>query len=197
MRHAPRRAEPRAPMTRTHVALLRGINVGRAKRIAMSDLRKAIESLGATDVRTLLNSGNAAFAWPAARAATTSIARDIEEAVEGRLGVGSLVVVLARAELAGILDALPASVGKLDPSRVLIGVPPTTSDLRALDALRAKRWAPETLDIGARAAVMGVQEGIADSRLVMAVDAAMGKRITSRNLATLRKLAALVEEEAT
>ena len=44
-----------------YVALFRGINVGKAKRIAMADLRALLEKLGYTDVRTLLNSGNAVF----------------------------------------------------------------------------------------------------------------------------------------
>jgi len=35
------------------VALLRGINVGRAKRVAMADLRKLLGSLGYSDVVTL------------------------------------------------------------------------------------------------------------------------------------------------
>jgi uncharacterized protein (DUF1697 family) len=48
------------------VALLRGINVGRAKRVAMADLRALVESLGYGDARTLLNSGNVVFAVPAA-----------------------------------------------------------------------------------------------------------------------------------
>ena len=45
----------------THVALLRGINVGKAKRVAMADLRGLMEELGYTEVRTLLNSGNVVF----------------------------------------------------------------------------------------------------------------------------------------
>jgi uncharacterized protein (DUF1697 family) len=40
--------------------MLRGINVGKAKRIAMADLRAAVEELGFTNVRTLLNSGRKA-----------------------------------------------------------------------------------------------------------------------------------------
>jgi hypothetical protein len=39
------------------IALLRGINVGRAKRIAMADLRGLFVDLGHKNVRTLLNSG--------------------------------------------------------------------------------------------------------------------------------------------
>ena len=44
-----------------YVALFRGINVGKAKRIAMADLRALLGKLGYTDVQTLLNSGNAVF----------------------------------------------------------------------------------------------------------------------------------------
>ena len=43
----------------THIALIRGINVGTAKRVAMGDLREMLSGLGYSDVRTLLNSGNA------------------------------------------------------------------------------------------------------------------------------------------
>ena len=45
----------------TYIALLRGINVGKAKRIAMADLRALLEGLGHADVATLLNSGNVVF----------------------------------------------------------------------------------------------------------------------------------------
>ena len=40
-------------VTTRWVALLRGINVGRNKRIAMADVRAMLESLGNADVRTL------------------------------------------------------------------------------------------------------------------------------------------------
>ena len=48
-------------MTGRHVALIRGINVGHAKRVAMADLRKLFEDLGYREVRTLGNSGNVVF----------------------------------------------------------------------------------------------------------------------------------------
>ena len=40
------------------VAFLRGINVGRAKRLAMADLRGLCEQFGFEDVRTQGQSGN-------------------------------------------------------------------------------------------------------------------------------------------
>ena len=44
-----------------HVALLRGINVGTAKRVAMADLRRVAADLGFERPETLLNSGNLVF----------------------------------------------------------------------------------------------------------------------------------------
>ena len=40
------------------VILLRGINVGRHKRISMADLRRLLEERGYGDVKTYLQSGN-------------------------------------------------------------------------------------------------------------------------------------------
>ena len=45
----------------THIALIRGINVGPSKRVPMAALREMLSGLGYTDVRTHLNSGNAVF----------------------------------------------------------------------------------------------------------------------------------------
>jgi len=48
----------------THVAFLRGINVGGNRLIKMTELRRAFEALGLLKVQTLIASGNVAFAAP-------------------------------------------------------------------------------------------------------------------------------------
>jgi uncharacterized protein (DUF1697 family) len=68
------------------VALIRGINVGRAKRVAMADLIALVESLGYQDVRTLLNGGNIVFTAPGA---ITRAAVRIENELASRLGVSA------------------------------------------------------------------------------------------------------------
>ena len=45
----------------TYLALLRGINVGGRKLIAMSDLRDLFAALGLEEARSLLQSGNLVF----------------------------------------------------------------------------------------------------------------------------------------
>ena len=54
------------------VALLRGINLGSKRRVAMADLRELLAELGYEDVRTVLASGNAVFTGPKARARSSS-----------------------------------------------------------------------------------------------------------------------------
>jgi uncharacterized protein (DUF1697 family) len=52
----------------TYVALIRGVNnIGKARRVAMADLRAVFEGLGFRGVRTLLNSGNVVFSAPGER----------------------------------------------------------------------------------------------------------------------------------
>src|SRR5690606_9920846 len=60
----------------------RGLNVGKAKRIAMAELRPLFEDLGYRDFRTLLNSGNGVFA--SRRTDTAVDARRLAEGLGGR-----------------------------------------------------------------------------------------------------------------
>ena len=79
-------------MSSTHVALIRGINVGRASRVAMADLRAALSDLGYEGVRTVLNSGNVLLDAPGED--TGSIAAAIERVLAGDLDVPASVIVL-------------------------------------------------------------------------------------------------------
>ena len=82
----------------THIALLRGINVGGHNKVAMADLRDVMASLGHTDVVTYIQSGNVVFS--AAEADTGALASDLEQAIAAALGVTPAVVVLSREDLA-------------------------------------------------------------------------------------------------
>ncbi len=46
-----------------YIALLRGINIGRSKRIKMADLVKTLDSLGFKNIKTYLQSGNVIFEY--------------------------------------------------------------------------------------------------------------------------------------
>jgi len=174
------------------VALIRGINVGRAKRVAMADLRALVESLGYSDVRTLLNSGNIVFTAP--RTAPGNAAARIEKALASRLGVPARVTVLTAAELAAIVDENPLAKIASDASRLLICVLADPADRSKLLPLQKLAWGKEALAVGRRAAYLWCADGISSGRLFEEVGRAVGDAGTSRNVATMKKILALAEE---
>jgi uncharacterized protein (DUF1697 family) len=178
-------------MADTFVALLRGINVGKAKRVAMADLRKLIEGLGYGDVRTLLNSGNVVFTGP--KSAAKDAGAKIENAIASKLGVTSRVTVIDASELAVAMDENP--LGKLahEPRLLLVAVLAKPADRALLAPLAKQKWSPEALAIGTRVAYIWCPNGQIDSPVAKAVWKALGDRVTARNLATMLKLQAIVE----
>src|ERR1700682_1845458 len=91
------------------VALLRGVNIGKAKRVPMAELRALLSGLGYTGVATLLNSGNAVFR--ARRGTPTKHAKNIATAISTQLKVEVPVIVKSASELAAILAENPIKVG--------------------------------------------------------------------------------------
>lgn len=179
-------------MAGRHVALIRGINVGRAKRVAMADLRVLMADLGYRDVRTVLNSGNIVFTVPP-RAHADAAGR-IEQALASRLGVSARVIVLAAAELAATMADNPLGDITDNPSRLLVFVFAKPADRSKLKPLTERDWAPEALAIGRRAAYLWCPAGIIESPLAAVLGRILGDAVTSRNWATMTKLHALVAE---
>jgi uncharacterized protein (DUF1697 family) len=173
------------------IALLRGINVGRAKRVAMADLRALVESLGYGDVHTLLNSGNVVFT--AAGAKAKGSAARIEKAIASKLNVVSRVCVLDAAELAAAIATNPLAKMAHDPARMLLAVTGTPADHAKLAALEKQAWTPEALVVGKRVSYLGCADGIIASKLVQAMSRALGDAVTTRNWTTMTKLLALAE----
>ena len=89
----------------SHLALLRGINVGGRNKVPMADLREVVTSLGHTGVSTYIQSGNVLFSTTGTDNA--KLAAALESAIEDRFGIWSSVVVLTRDELAQVLAANP------------------------------------------------------------------------------------------
>ncbi len=92
---------------RSHVALLRGVNVSGANRISMPVLREVVESLGHEEVVTYLQSGNVVFAARAPGAKDPTIARAMEATIAERLGVHVSVIVVRAAELMDVVRVNP------------------------------------------------------------------------------------------
>jgi uncharacterized protein (DUF1697 family) len=175
---------------RRHVALIRGINVGRAKRVAMADLRALVGDLGYGDVRTLLNSGNVVFSVPGSARGDPAVR--IEKGMTERLGISARVTVLTAEELAAVVADNPLGKFARDPSRLFVTVLFDPADRKRLLPLARQEWTPDVFAVGARAAYLWCPKGMMDSRLVAAVNRLLGDAATTRNWATMTRLHALV-----
>ncbi len=130
------------------VALLRGVNVGGAKRVPMADLRNLVEALGYVEVSTLLNSGNVVFTVP--KGTSGDAATRIERAIAARLGVSTRVTVLTGREVASAVRKNPFASVAHDPARLLVLSFPDPKAMARLKPLAKERWEPEALALGAR-----------------------------------------------
>ena len=173
-------------MASTHVALIRGINVGKTKRVAMADLRALVESFGYTDVRTLLNSGNVVFTAPGTTAARA--AERIEEGLEKKLRVPARVIVLTARDVATVVSENSLHAVATNASRLLVAVYFDPKDRRRLLPLTEGEWGDERLVVGARAAYIWCPDGILVSKLQVAVGKLLRDATTTRNWATIVKL---------
>jgi len=179
-----------------YVALLRGINVGRAKRISMAELRAVFEALGHSQVRTLLNSGNVIFTAKGSERgrsagrtpATAMLATPIERAIERDLGISSRVTVFSAAELDRAVRENPLAEASRIPSRFLVAFLRDPADRPRLAPVEAGRWTPERIAVGTRVAYLWCPDSITESPLLKAVTRATGDGMTARNWTTVMKL---------
>ncbi|HEX7121829.1 MAG TPA: DUF1697 domain-containing protein [Gemmatimonadaceae bacterium] len=177
----------------TQVALLRGVNVGTAKRVPMAGLRSMVEGLGFADVRTLLNSGNVVYT--ARGVAPTEAAARIEQGLVRRLGVSARVFVYTAREIAEAVSRNPLVDLCDNPSRMFVAFMATPAHGRKLQPLLKQKWEPEQLSVGKRVAWLWCPGGLIDSPLMVPVSKTLGDAVTIRNWATVTKLHAMVTGE--
>jgi len=176
----------------TFVALLRGINVGKAKRVSMAELRSLLGGLGYTNVATVLNSGNAIFRT--SKGAPTKHATEIASAISDRLKLEVSVIVKSARELATIIAENPISAEANEHSRFLVVFVQHAKALLRLTAIEPLVAPPERFEIGKNAAYFLCPDGILQSKAGDALLGKAGTSVTTRNWATVIKLRSLTDE---
>ena len=166
-------------MTR-YIALLRGINVGRAKRVAMPQLREMAAGLGCTDVATVLNSGNLLLTTDED---ADTLRRRLEQGIEADLGLHADVVVRTAEQLAAVLAANPFPDG--DPSRVTIAFLSAAAPEGLAGRMAALATEDEPFLVTDSEVYVHYGHGQGESRLAAA---SYGVGSTVRNLRTVTRL---------
>jgi uncharacterized protein (DUF1697 family) len=177
-------------MTTTWVALLRGINVGRNKRIAMSDLRDMLIRLSYADARTHLQSGNAIFSG--ARQKPAAIEQEISAGIRKAFGMDVAVLVRSAADLDAVVEANPfitRGVATSELHATFLAAPPAAAKIAAVDR---DACAPDEFALGEGVIYLRLRHGVMGSRLPN-WDKVLGVPTTTRNWNTTTRLRDLAE----
>lgn len=179
-------------MTNKHtwVILLRGINVGGVK-VPMADLKKMLEGIGMTEVKTLLASGNVVLDSEISDA--VELKRVVEAALAETFGRKLVVLIRSIGQIQTLVDANPFRDLKIPANprlnvTFLGGAPKGRLDL----PWRAEDGTVEMIAFGDDAIL-----SVHDADRIGTIDAmemigkVYGKDITTRNWNTVEKIAAL------
>jgi uncharacterized protein (DUF1697 family) len=176
-----------------YVALLRGINVGKAKRVPMPGLRTALEGAGYTDVRTLLVSGNVVLT-PPDEGGPDAIAEDVSRVVRQGWGHDVRVIVRTAEEIAGVVRGCPVPEPE-NGSRFMVAFlshAPAAGALKPpdADAIGDDGWWARDREV-----YVWCPKGLLDSPAMAYLTALdLGVDVTVRNWNTVVKLAALASD---
>ena len=165
------------------VALLRAVNVGGTGKLPMTDLKTLCEDAGCTDVRTYIASGNVVLRSGLTESRLTSA---LEKKLQAYAGKRVGVMIRTAAEMKSVVKRNPFPKGA--PNRV---VAIFLDKAPARDALaRVSGRKDEEIALGKREIYVHYGDGMGASKLKIPA----AKDGTARNMNTVAKLAAMVEE---
>jgi uncharacterized protein (DUF1697 family) len=170
-----------------YISLLRGINVGANRKIAMDELRALYESLGMAGAQTLLQSGNVVFQSELTN--RRALARQLEEGIEQRFGFRPAVLLRTSDEWRAVISRNPLSAVHADPSKRVVMFLSDSPTQDAIDALVKGYTGPETIQVTGQEAYLYYPDGLGRSKLTNTfIERKLSVTGTARNWNTVTRL---------
>jgi uncharacterized protein (DUF1697 family) len=174
------------------VALLRGINVGPHKRIAMPALRETLSRAGFENVRTYVQSGNVLLR---STASELELRDTLERLIHAEFGFEVDVLVRTDAQLAQVVANDPLGEVAQNPKRYQVTFLSAELEPTVLEKLNQLRAPREALAAHGREIYAWHPDGAARSKLWAALAGnTLGVTATSRNWTTVTTLLAMAQE---
>jgi len=119
---------------KTYIALLRGINVGGHKKVAMATLRESLSNSGLTNVKTYIQSGNIVF--KSEENNTKKLEEKIQQLIELHFGFLVPIIVKTKQELQQVFDncTFPEEK-KIKSYFIVLDAIPNTKDIKEVESL--------------------------------------------------------------
>jgi uncharacterized protein (DUF1697 family) len=180
----------------TFVVLMRGINVGSARKLPMADLRALCASLGFERPQTYIQSGNLVVG---AKGSGPALRRVLEKELADRFGFAVDVIVRTVAAWEGSVAANPfAGDNKALPKMLHLYLPRDPLKAGAAKALEPRAQSGERISSAGGALWIDYgANGVARSKLSpLLIDKACGSPTTGRNWNSVLKISEMIAERA-
>jgi uncharacterized protein (DUF1697 family) len=170
----------------TYIALLRGINVGGKNSLPMKDLTSIFEALGASNVKTYIQSGNVVFQSDSKD--ISSFSKRLGTEIRERRGFEPHILIIAPSEVETAITNNPFREAESEPKSLHIGflaVAPENPDLNKLASLKKDS---ERFCLMGSIFYLHAPEGVGRSKLAASREKLLGVPMTDRNWNTVCKL---------
>lgn len=171
----------------TYIALLRGINVGGKNSLPMKDLKSILEILGASNVKTYIQSGNVVF-QSALKDDISSFSKRLGIEIRERHGFEPQILVIGLAEVETAMMNNPFPEAESEPSSLHLGFlasAPENPDLEKLESLKKES---ERFCLIDNIFYLHAPEGVGRSKIAASSEKLLGVPMTDRNWNTVCKL---------
>lgn len=176
-----------------YIALFRGINVGGNSKLPMTDLVAILEAVGAREIKTYIQSGNAVFRF--AEVDTTELAVKIGAEIEKRKGFTSKVLILTPEELDRAMEENPFPVPEGDGSTLHLGFLAIEPENVSIEKLASLKTESEHYCLTPKVFYLYAPDGVGKSRLAAGAEKIIGVDMTDRNWNTVCKIKEMVENK--
>jgi len=174
----------------THVALLRGINVGGKNPLPMKDLVRIFEAAGGRNVRTYIQSGNVIFEGAAS---APKIAEAVAKSISKQFGYRVPVILRTAEQLLATIRGNPFLAKGVDHKWLHVYFLAETPSTACCATLDAKRSAPDVYEVRGQEIYLHLPNGMGRTKLTNAYfDSKLSTVCTARNWATVLKLAEMM-----
>ncbi|MBA4384385.1 MAG: hypothetical protein C0410_06590 [Anaerolinea sp.] len=173
-----------------YIALFRGINVGGNHKLPMTELVEILEGLGAQEVETYIQSGNAIF--KSAEMDSVELGNKIGAEIDKSRGFTPKVLILTPEELDRALDENPFPVPEGDESTLHLGFLAAEPEEVNIEKLTSLKTESEHYCLTPKVFYLYAPDGVGKSRLAAGAEKIIGVDITDRNWNMVCKISEMV-----
>ena len=179
---------------KTYIALFRGINVGGNNVLPMKELVTVLESIGAQNVKTYIQSGNAVF--QSKETDTSLLSSRIRAAIKKSHGFEPQVLLLELEDMEKAIQSNPFPEAESEPNTLhllFLASVPKNPNYDALESIKTDR---ERFVLKGSVFYLHAPDGIGRSKLAANAEKLLGVWVTGRNWRTVCKIMAMAKQGA-